>query len=115
MIDTVFMITVFLLFLAAFPLTLHQTRRIREIERQVETQDRELDRAFNRCDRLNVRITTLEAAEAQRKKHEKELNEAEAQIQKAQEIEKLWQSGMEHIQAYDYDAARKAVTGDAGE
>lgn len=110
------LIILFLLFaLAAFLLMLHQARCIRWLKRQVKTQDQELDRAFNRCERMNVRISAMEDAEEKRKKHEEELAEAEVQVQKAQEIEKLWQSGMEHIQAYDYDAARKAVTGNAGE
>lgn len=131
------LIIAFLLFaIAASLMILHQARCIRWLKRQVKTQDQELDRAFNRNERLNVRVSALEDAEDEREKHDEELNsrisemedaeeqrkkrdeelaEAEEQAKKAQEIEKLWQSGMEHIQAYDYDAARKAVTGNAGE
>lgn len=136
MIVAVLIILFLLLALVVFLLMLHQARCIRWLKRQVKDQGQELDRAFNRCGRLNERVSELEDAEEQkkereeetdarvsaleeseekRKKREEELAEAETQIQKAQQIEKLWQSGMEHIQAYDYDAARKAVTGNAGE
>lgn len=113
--DTAFILSFLLFILAAFLLVLYQTRRIRWLEHRVKTQGRTLDKVFNCYDRLTMRVSAIEDAEEQRKKREEELSEAEAQIQKAQEVEKLWQSGMEHIQAYDYDAARKAVTGSAGE